>query len=445
MANAQISGLVSGLDTASIISQLMKLEAQPQTRLRIKLNQEQSNIGSLQGLNAKFAALVTEAKQLAAPTGWSPVTATSSHPQVSVTGGEGALAGTLHLTVDQVATGHQVSFAPTADSTIVVGGSAHTVRIDYQDGTTKDIDTGDGTLRGLVAALNAADTGLRATTVRLDDGTLRLQVSSATTGVASDFALTAVQDDGSLAQLGIAGSVSAGRDAKITVGSDQVSSPSNTFTQLSGLSITLGTGVPVGTPVELTVAQDTSSLKTAVKSLVDNMNAAITSADALSTYDPATKTSGALYGDSAVRAARTDLARTIYPAGGGSLAGLGIQVDRYGKLTFDQAAFDKAYAADPAAVRDAFVDGASPGFASRVAAVATSVSDAATGTMTSVIKSHDKTVTEYREGIEDWDRRLAMRKAGLERQFSTLETALNQLQRQGDWLAGQLNSLNSNS
>ena len=37
MANTSIGGLVSGLDTATIISQLMQLEAQPQTRLKTKV------------------------------------------------------------------------------------------------------------------------------------------------------------------------------------------------------------------------------------------------------------------------------------------------------------------------------------------------------------------------------------------------------------------------
>ena len=34
MATSSISGLASGLDTASIIAQLMQLEAIPQTRLK---------------------------------------------------------------------------------------------------------------------------------------------------------------------------------------------------------------------------------------------------------------------------------------------------------------------------------------------------------------------------------------------------------------------------
>ena len=66
MASASVSGLVSGLDTATIISQLMQVEAAPQTLLKTKLSSEQTTIANLQSLNAKFAALTTraEAKQV---------------------------------------------------------------------------------------------------------------------------------------------------------------------------------------------------------------------------------------------------------------------------------------------------------------------------------------------------------------------------------------------
>ncbi len=51
MATASISGLSSGLDTASIISQLMQAEAAPQTRIKSALTGEQSRVKTLQELN----------------------------------------------------------------------------------------------------------------------------------------------------------------------------------------------------------------------------------------------------------------------------------------------------------------------------------------------------------------------------------------------------------
>ena len=46
MASASISGLGSGLDTASIIDQFMQLEAAPQTRLKSRVASEKSVVAA---------------------------------------------------------------------------------------------------------------------------------------------------------------------------------------------------------------------------------------------------------------------------------------------------------------------------------------------------------------------------------------------------------------
>ena len=48
MPNMSVGGLVSGLDTATIISQLMQLEARPQTMLKSKVTTEQKVVAALQ-------------------------------------------------------------------------------------------------------------------------------------------------------------------------------------------------------------------------------------------------------------------------------------------------------------------------------------------------------------------------------------------------------------
>ena len=78
MASASVSGLVSGMDTATIISQLMQVEAAPQTLLKTRLSSEKGLVSTLQSLNAKFAALTTRAHDLAKPAAWTPLTTSSS-------------------------------------------------------------------------------------------------------------------------------------------------------------------------------------------------------------------------------------------------------------------------------------------------------------------------------------------------------------------------------
>ncbi|MFL6062411.1 MAG: flagellar filament capping protein FliD [Marmoricola sp.] len=441
-----VSGLVSGLDTSSIITQLMQVEAQTQTGLKTKVTTEQSNVKSLQDLNTTFASLATQAATLAGASAWNPVSATSSSPLVSVTAGARATTGALSFTVGNVANAQQLRFTSTAALGTVVTTGSTKVRIDHLDGTTQDIETGDGTMQGLINAINGSSTGLKASTVRLDDGTYRLQVTSVATGNASDFTLK--NTDGS--DLLGGASVTAGQDASITIGGDTVHSASNTFAQVAnGLDITLNPTVPAGTAVTVGVTQDATSMTASVKSLVDAINATLTKMDGLTDYNAATKTSGPLATDGAVRSLSNTLLDAVYPTDGTSLASVGIQLDRYGKLTFDAAAFTAAYQADPAAVAAKFTSStATPsagGFADRIQKVAKSASDPISGTITNSITGRNSTIKQLQDSIADWDTRLALRQQTLTTQFTAMETALQQLQSQQSWLTSQLASLPTNS
>jgi flagellar hook-associated protein 2 len=417
----------------------MQVEAQTQTNLKSKVTTEQSNVKSLQDLNSTFAALATQGATLAGKTAWNPVSVSSSSTLVAVTAGPAATTGQLSFTVGSVASSHQLRFAGTAAlNATVTTGSTH-VRIDHLDGTTQDIDTGDGTMQGLINAINTGSTGLKAGTVRLDDGTYRLQVTSVATGAASDFTLT--NTDGS--DLLGGATATAGADASITINGDTVHSSSNTFTGVAnGLTITLDPTLTAGTAVTVKIAQDAASMTGKVKSLVDAINAALTKLDALSDYNGTTKTSGPLASDGSVRSIRNDLLDAVYPTDGTSLAGVGIQLDRYGKLVFDADAFTAAYQVDPASVAAKFTSTAG-GFADRVQKVARSASDSVSGTITNSINGRNSTIKELQDSIADWDTRLALRQDTLTKQFTAMETALQQLQSQQNWLTSQLSSLSS--
>jgi flagellar hook-associated protein 2 len=442
-ATSSIGGLVSGLDTATIISQLMQVEAQTQTNLKSRVSTEQSTVKSLQDLNAKLAALTTSAGALAKSTGWNPLTVTSSSANVSVTAGPSAQPGSFSFTVGQLARAHSLTFTSTAaNSTVVTTGSTK-VHLDRLDGTTLDIETGDGTLAGLVKGINAASTGLQAGTVKLDDGTYRLSVTSLATGGSSDFTLTNL--DGS-ALLGGA-TVVAGQDASITVGADVLHSATNTFSQVvNGLDVTLKGTAKAGEVVDVTATTDADTMAASVQAMVDAVNGALDAIDKLTAYNDTTKSAGALASDGATRSVRSSLFDTVYPTDGSTMASVGIQTDRYGKLVFNADTFKAAYAKDPASVAAAFTtSGTTKGFAARVQAVADDASNSVDGTVTAAIKGRNDGIKRMQDDIANWDTRLALRQETLTRQFTALETTLSQLQSQGSWLASQVASLSPSS
>ncbi|WP_183100074.1 flagellar filament capping protein FliD [Nocardioides pelophilus] len=447
MATASIGGLASGLDTASIISQLLQLEALPQTQLKSRVTTEQSKLTALQSLNSRLAALAASADALAHPTGttssaWDSLKATSSNSAVTVTASSSASPATYTVTVGHTALTHRISYADAHAATDVVTGGATTIELDRLDGSPAvSLSVGGGTLQEVAAAINDPDnaTGLRATLVQVGTGSFRLMVESTATGVAQDFSLTL---PGGGALLGGEASVQTGRDAEIEIGGITVGSTSNTFTDVTpGVTITLGAGA-TGT-AEVTVSRDATARSAAVKKLVDELNGILGTIATQTAHNPDPKLAGLLSGNSLLRRVASELVGTIYPADGTSLASVGIEVDRAGRLVFDEAAFAAAYEADPDAVTAAFT--AADGFAERIQDVAELVSDKFTGTLTRVITSSTDGIERLNDSIADWDLRLEQRRTTLERQYSALEVALGQLQSQSTWLASQLSSLTTNN
>jgi flagellar hook-associated protein 2 len=442
-SSASISGLVSGLDTATIIEQLMQLEAAPQSRLKTRVQTEQTGVNALQSLNTKTAALAKKAADLAKASTWQVATATSSNSAVSVTTSTGVSPTRLQVTVTSVAKTHQLGFASAAALTDQVTGASTKVVLDRFDGSPVELETGDGTLKGLVTAINdpANATGLHATTIKTADG-YRLLVESTETGAAQDFDLTAL--DGS-ALLGGA-TVRAGTDAALDLGAGiTVTSTSNTFTDLvPGVTVTLGADTAIGAVSSIDVKRDATKLSTAVSDLVTSMNAILGEIDKNTAYDSASKSGGVLAGDAGVRALRNSVLSTVFSASGTSLAKVGISTTRDGTVTFDATKFAAAYAADPDGTAAQFTTAAN-GFADRVAKMATAASDPYKGTVTSAITGRNDGIKRLQASIDDWDVRLGQRRETLQRQYTALETALSQMNSQSSWLSSQLSSLSSSS
>lgn len=356
---ASVGGLVSGLDTATIIRQLMQIEALPQTALRSRVSTQERQVTALQTLNSKFASIATRAAELTNTSGWSPTKTTSSNEHVTVKADAGTNPTSLSFDVTSVATTSNRAYTTTGtlDAVLLTPGADPAVPeflIKHGDGTEKSLDIGDGTLESIAKAVNADGTGLKATLIKtgVEAGTdkpiYQLHVTSAVTGSSSDFSIVDAADPANTtAFLGGPTSSTDGLDASITVNGQVLTSSTNTFEDLTpGVDVTLGAKA-TGT-ADIAVTRDTKSLADKVKSMVDAVNSALGEISSLTAYDPATKTAGLLSGDSGLRSIRSELLSTITTGiDGTSLASVGIQVDKTGKLTFDSAKFTEAYEADP--------------------------------------------------------------------------------------------------
>ena len=447
-----VDGLISGMDTTSLINQLISAEASTQTKLKSRLTATETAASAYRTVNTTFAAVRAAAESALKAQTWNPTSTASSSTAVTATGTNGAAAGSLTFAVRQLATAHSVvspaNWAATTD--------AHglTSPLEVRDGNGDAVGTitiNGPTLADAVSAINASEHGLSATAVKVADGSYRLQVTARETGEAKRF------------DLGTAGTFTAttsGKDAIIRVGSDStydVTSSTNTFEGLmDGVTLTVGKADPAA-PVTVTVSSDPEAVAKSVQAMVDSVNAALST---VKTYTNNSKGStAALKGDYAVTQLSGRLLDAVSEAIGadGSPAKVGFQLTRDGKITFDKATFTAALADNPALTQRMVagtaagtgVDGiagtpddvAASGIAGRLLAVSQAASDSTTGSLVKLAEGQDSLATDIKARIEAWDLRLEKRKETLTRQFTAMETALSSLKNQSTWLAGQINSL----
>lgn len=446
------TGLVSGMDTGTLVNQMIQLEAAPQNALKTRLSVTQVTASGYRTVNSALAALATAAEALTKPDSWSSAKGASSAGSVTVATTSAASPGSLTFTVAKLATtASSVSTGRWATTTDPAG--INTLEITSADGTTsKGTVALDGTesLAEVAAKINAtADLGVVASTVQIAPGQFALQLSASTSGEAAGFSIS-----GGTAFT----ATSVGQDAELTVGADTattssytIRSASNTFDGvLPGASFTVTKAE--STPVTVSVASDPEGLATKVSGLVDAVNNALSTIKTYTDNTPGSK--AALRGQYAVTSIGGQLLDAVISAvgGSGSAAQIGIQSTREGTLTFDKEKFAAALKDTPDLAQQLVGGtgmpgdpGAVTGIAGRIAEVAKAASDTTTGTLSSLAKGQDSLGRDIQDRIADWDLRLANRKTMLTRQFTAMEVALSSLSNQSSWLAGQLNSLPSPS
>lgn len=455
MATFGIDGMISGLDTTSIISQLMQIEAQPQARLKSSVSDAQKQVSSFQTINTLMLAVGTAADKLQKTSTWTAGTATASNDAVTVAAGDSPLPGSLTFSVTQLATAKSVASQEFSSRTDPASVSGFPLEIRASDGTVlASISPSEGSLDEIAGAINqAANAGVQAAVVQVSPGKYRLQITATATGTAGDFSLTDSAGN-AFAGLGLT-TVSDAKDAVVHVGpvggGYDVTSSSNTIEGLMpGVTVQLKKTTDA---VTVTTAANPNATVDAVQGLVDAVNAALTEIGRQTSTgtvgSDGTRTGvGALAGSSLMRDLTSQLVTRATDLVGGTSAGsMGLEVTKDGKLTLDKTKLLDTLTSDPAAVRDLFAptDPTAVSVTSRLAELTKNATQSGTGSITLAIEGQNRLIKDLNTRIDDWDVRLQTRKATLQRTYSALEVSLSSLKSQSSWLAGQLNSLSSSS
>ena len=453
-SSTALSGLASGVDTSSIVDQLMAVERQAQVPIanrQTKVTAEQAALKSIAAKLTAFQAAADALKKNGTAFAQSQAVTSSDPTKVVASKISGAGVGGHSVQVDRLAASAQAGFAvdTSAGGTIQVGGAAFTFAAGATAASIADQVNG------------SSSSPVYAAVVKNAQGQERLVFSARTTGESSRFTVTssALTEDPLYASP--AGSLNA--RYRVDGSSTVQESETNTLDDVvPGLRLTLK-GV-TASPVSVTVDApdiDRDAVTTKIKALVSAYNAVVTTTraalDEKSVPNPTTTADlgkGTLFGDigldSMLSGMRTGLRQAISGLDGiDSLADLGIDVPsatggassddaKQGKLVVDDDKLAAALDGDWTKV-SAFLDK----FAGVVDGYVKAQTGSPGGLIDGRVSGDDTSLKQLSDQLSQLNDRLDSEQTRLQNQFTAMETALSQLQAQQAWLTSQIASLPS--
>ncbi|HEX3140622.1 MAG TPA: flagellar filament capping protein FliD [Rhizobacter sp.] len=472
MASISSTGIGSGLDVESIVTKLMSIEKQPITRLQTTASTIQTKISAFGQLQSAVSSFRDASLALTKATTWGATTATSSDAgAVSVSTGEGAVAGNYAISVESLATA-QTAVTKTYESSSALVG-AGTLRVEIgsfgQAGFAPqpnlaalsiDISPTDS-LATVRNKINAAGAGVSAVIVNDTTGA-RLIISSTNPGSASAFRLSG---DGGAADLSFDPDSDTNAmtqtlppaDAQVTINGLSVSASGNRLTDtIQGLTINLNK-VTTGT-VQIGVAQDNAALKGSVQSFVDSYNALAKMLATQTKYDDATKTAGKLQGDSTAVSLQRQLRNVVTsqsPASGvyPTLNSVGVTLQADGTLKIDDTKLTGALNANPAEVQKLFSASsaiANPGdpdrngIATRLRIFGDQILGSQ-GALTTKTASLNSILSLNQKQQDAMTERLSLTEARMRAQYTSLDTNMSKLTALNTYISNQVAAWNKSS
>jgi flagellar hook-associated protein 2 len=356
MAGLTASGIGSGLDIDSLVTQLMSLEQRPLTALATKEASFQAKLSAFGQLKSVLSTLQTAADALKDAAKFSATKATVADATLlSASSTSSASAGSYSVEIgalaktQRTATSAASEFSPVAgDLTITFGSVAGGVFTPGSAGP-ETLSFAGGTLEELRDAINEGDLGVTASVI--DNGSAKqLVLTGKETGADQAFSLSGIlsyDPAGTTTSSDPVYGVQAAQNSQIEVDGIAVTRSDNTIDDvIDGVTLTLTKASP-GTTTTVTIADDKSGARSGIDAFVKAYNDLNTTLKNLTAYNPATKTAASLNGDSTARGIqsqlRSFLSGTISGlAGANRLADLGVGFGSDGALKVDSTKLDAA-------------------------------------------------------------------------------------------------------
>lgn len=431
-------GAGSGVDTKSLAQSLVEATRAPrQERIDAKIAKTEARISGYGTLKFVLGELKTAFQGLNDARDFQSLQVANAQPAaLAVSAGSSAMAGTLQVTVTELASARQVRTGNLGARTDALSASAFTLNLSVNGGTARPIQVTTPTPEGMANAINAANLGLSAQVV--NTGSTVQVVVTGQQGTANTYTLS-VDAATPVAGLDFNTQLAAAADARFNInGIDIVRSKNSVSDVLDGVTFELKTLTSGAARIDLT--RDGSAIKTKVQALVAAYNQFEEAAKALASRTPSEdeedKITGALAGDSLLQSLRAQVRQMI--TGTSRSPGttvqaprnVGLSLDREGKLALDEAKLDQALASNfsevvkmfTANVNDQSIYAEAPGGVAGDAVKAIDKLVRATGTIASQTETANADIKRHQEELTRLQAQMDALLQRYTRQFSAMDS-----------------------
>lgn len=447
----QFGGLATGLETSSIIEQLMEIERTPITRLETDQTWLNNRLDAYKELDTKLKSFADKIKNLNFSSTLLQRTAKqSSSEYLSASVNSKAITGASYqVEVQSLAQVQKsVSVAGYANKTSSIFGTG---TLNLTIGTTNaithpiNITAENNSLEGMVKAINQADLGVSAAIINTGDAAAPYRLMLTGEDVATDFSLDASGLSGTKPTFG--DPVQYASDAELLIDGIPIKSSSNTLTEaIPGVTLDL-LKAEVGKTTTLNISVDKESIESSISAFAEGYNEVISFITSQSSIDGSE--AGVLGGDASINAVKRRLQNMLTESTANSgmfktISQLGFETQKDGTLKLNDTTLTKAINTnlDDIATLLAGEDGVT-GVATKFKNYLYDMTNTGTGLLKTKKDSIESNLKKIDTRITAVEARLEHRQKTMEAQFSAMETLVSGLNSQSTYLTQQMDILSN--
>lgn len=441
----------SAIDVASLVKNLVAAKRSAKdTQLSNAASTNSTQISAIGNFTSALTNLQTAIKGLSDGTAFTTQkTSVGDSTILGATTDSGAVPNNYSIEVKQLAAAQKTTSGAYTSATAAIGTGTLSIAIGDKS-MSIDVAAGANSLQDIRDAINKSgdNPGVTASIVTGSDGA-HLVLTSKSTGAANAFSVTASGGDGGLSGLAFDPAkntaTTPAQDASFTIDGLAATSSSNTVgSAIDGVTLTLS---KVGTST-VTIAQDTSTVTTALQNLTTAYNSFVSTYQTLTKYDSTNNEVGALIGDATVTSIKSQVSQllgaqsTAGGAGPKSLSDLGVSFQTDGTLKFDSTKLTKALASNPKETQNLLAG--KTGIGGKLDALITGWTSSS-GILTQRTANLNQKADDIKQQQADYDTQMQAYSDRLTTQYTALDSLMTKLANTSSYLTQQFDALSNKS